>query len=127
MQMTRYWLVASVLLFMVSLVGFAFQSPTGNLTVKPGEEYYVCGCTGCGCETISTKAGKCGCGQDLVKATVTKVDGDTAYFKADGWDKDRAFHTTGKYACACGPSCGCKTISQKPGKCSCGHDLAKVS
>jgi len=126
MQVRKYWLLAPVLLFTVALVGLAFQSPTGKLDVKPGEEYNVCGCTTCGCETVSTKAGKCGCGHDLVKAKVTKVDGETAYLKADSWDKERAFHTTGKYACACGASCGCKTVSQKPGKCGCGHDLKKV-
>jgi hypothetical protein len=117
--------VWSVLLTAV-LIGYAFQNHTGKLNVKPGEEYYVCNCTNLCCETISTKAAKCGCGLDLVKATVTRVEKDKAYFKAAGWDKDRAYKTVGKYACDCGSTCDCKTISQKPGKCACGHDLKKV-
>lgn len=126
MQTRRKWLLTPILLLTVALAGFALQSPSGKLDVKAGEEYYVCGCTECGCETISTKAGKCGCGHDLVKGTVTKVEKDVALFKSAGWDKERSFHTTGKYVCACGPSCSCKTVSQKPGKCGCGHDLKKV-
>jgi len=31
------------------------------------------------------------------------------------------------YACSCGTSCPCKTISNRPGKCHCGTDLAKVT
>ena len=57
---------------------------------------------------------------------VTGIFPGTAYFKAAGWDKERAFNTVGKYVCACGPSCDRKTISQKPGKCGCGHELKKV-
>ena len=30
------------------------------------------------------------------------------------------------YACACGASCDCDTISRQSGKCSCGGDLVKV-
>ena len=30
------------------------------------------------------------------------------------------------YACACGASCDCDTISRQPGKCSCGSDLVKA-
>jgi len=55
-----------------------------------------------------------------------KVEGDTAMLKAAGWDKERAFPTKGKYACACGESCNCGTISQNPGKCACGNDMKKV-
>jgi len=28
------------------------------------------------------------------------------------------------YSCACGPECKCNTVSVKPGKCSCGKELA---
>jgi hypothetical protein len=126
MQVKRGWLLFSALLFTAALIGYAVQSSPGRLDVKAGEEYNVCACTGCGCETISTKAGKCGCGHDLVKASVTRVEKDLAYLKAAGWDKERAFHTLGKYACTCGSACDCKTISQKPGKCGCGHDLKKL-
>ena len=40
--------------------------------------------------------------------------------------RDRPFVSIAKYACACGPDCKCDTISQKPGKCSCGMELAEV-
>jgi len=30
------------------------------------------------------------------------------------------------YACACGSSCPCQTISMKPGQCTCGKDLVKA-
>ena len=30
------------------------------------------------------------------------------------------------YACSCGPSCICGTISQSKGKCACGADLVQV-
>jgi hypothetical protein len=29
------------------------------------------------------------------------------------------------YACACGKACSCDTLSHRPGKCTCGIDLAK--
>jgi hypothetical protein len=41
-------------------------------------------------------------------------------------DKEQAFKTTGKFQCACGPKCDCDTISQKPGKCSCGKAMEEV-
>ena len=126
MHSKRNWLFAVGLLFTVALMGLAYQSATGKLDVKAGEEYYACNCTGCPCNTISSLKGKCGCGNDLVKAKVTRVEKDKAYFKADAWDKERSFNTVGKYICACGPTCSCKTVSQKPGKCGCGHDLKQV-
>ncbi|HUM06226.1 MAG TPA: hypothetical protein VLT90_12250 [Terriglobales bacterium] len=126
MKTSKGRLAAWSVLLAAALIGYAFQIHAGKLNVKSGEEYYVCDCAKLCCETISSKAGKCGCGHDLVKATVTKVEKNKAYFKAAGWDKDRAYKTEGKYACDCGSACDCKTISQKPGKCGCGHDLKKV-
>jgi len=29
------------------------------------------------------------------------------------------------YACACGPSCACKSLSMQPAKCTCGKDMVK--
>ena len=29
------------------------------------------------------------------------------------------------YVCACGPGCGCNTISNNPGTCPCGNDLTE--
>jgi hypothetical protein len=109
-----------------SLLVLASESSTGKLDVKVGEEYYVCNCPGCDCHTISSKKGKCSCGNDLVTAKVTQVKGETAHFKADGWKEERPFSLVGKYTCACGPTCTCKTISQKPGTCGCGKELKKV-
>jgi hypothetical protein len=116
--------IAGVLIVTLSLVAFA---ASGRLDVKPGDEYRVCDCSGCACNTISAMEGKCHCGHELVKAKVTRAEKDAAYFKAEKWDKERKFITVGKYACACGPSCSCKTISQMAGKCGCGHDLTKVA
>jgi hypothetical protein len=31
------------------------------------------------------------------------------------------------YACNCGEACKCDTISQNPGKCTCGTDMQKVN
>ncbi|MGB8088196.1 MAG: hypothetical protein WCE84_02165, partial [Candidatus Rhabdochlamydia sp.] len=74
MVLKRNGLLAAGVLFALTLVGFAYQSSTGKLDVKAGEEYYVCNCTDCPCDTISGVKGKCGCGNDLVKAKVTKVE-----------------------------------------------------
>ena len=126
MASKRSLLFAAGMLFTYALVALAYQGSTGKLTVKAGEEYYVCNCTSCPCNTISSLKGKCGCGNDLVKAKVIRVEKNTAYFKAEAWDKDRQFNTIGQYVCACGSECSCKTVSQKPGKCGCGHELKKV-
>jgi hypothetical protein len=126
MTSKKYLFLVFLVLSAVALAAYAYQDASGKLSVKVGEEYYVCNCENCDCHTVSAVAGKCGCGNDLVAAKVTNVDGDTAYFRAAAWDKDRPFSTVGKYVCACGPTCACKTISQKPGKCGCGSDLKKV-
>ncbi len=31
------------------------------------------------------------------------------------------------YACSCGEACPCQTLSNNPGKCSCGKDMAQAS
>jgi hypothetical protein len=118
--------LAGVALLAASYLALANPGASAKIEVKPGETYYVCACQGCDCKTISSKEGKCSCGKVLVKATVARVDGDTAYFKADGWEGERAYSTVGKYACPCGAACGCKTVSQKPGTCHCGKELVKV-
>jgi hypothetical protein len=128
--MRRAILITTMVLAMALIaVSFSFAAtPKGKLDVKVGDQFYVCNCgEGCACNTISRKPGKCTCAHDeMVKATVTRVEGDVAYFKAEGWDKERPFKTVGKYMCACGPECGCDTISQKPGKCACGKKMKKV-
>jgi hypothetical protein len=109
----------------VFLLGMTLaQAAAKQLPIKAGDTAYVCECgSKCGCETTSLKPGKCGCGHDLVKVSVTKVKGKKAYYDKAG--KEQAFKLTGKYECGCGGSC-CMTVSNKPGKCGCGKDLVKA-
>lgn len=100
------------------------QAATAKLSVKAGDTAYVCQCESkCGCEVASLKAGKCGCGHDLVQVSVTRVKGKKAYYQSAG--KEQAFKVTGKYVCACEGDC-CMLVSNKPGKCHCGKDLVKA-
>ena len=118
-----------VVLMVVSfaLAGLALAVETGKLDLKAGDPVYACNCgEKCACKTMAKTETNCSCNNKMVKATVAKVEGDTAMLKAEGWDKERAFPTKGKYACACGGGCNCGTISQNPGKCACGNDMKKV-
>ena len=97
----------------------------GAIKLAPGDEIYVCDCgEACPCRTVSRHPGKCACGNDLVKSKVVKVEGEIATLDVNG--KEETFPITGKYACACGPSCNCDTISQSPGNCTCGTPMAPV-
>jgi len=117
-------LAVSILAVSLLVAVVAVAEAGKKFDAKVGHSYFVCSCDGgCPCKTISSKEGKCACGNDLVMATVTRVEGDRAFFKAKGWEKERAFPTVGKYACACGGGCQCGTISQNPGKCPCGVAL----
>jgi hypothetical protein len=125
--MQRSLHIAIVALLSLMMVGAAFAATSGKMNLKVGEEVYVCNCgPSCPCHTMSMKEGNCTCGHKMVKAKVTKVEKDMAYVKAEGWEKPRGFSTQGEYMCACGPSCTCNMISQKPGKCVCGEDLKPV-
>jgi hypothetical protein len=117
-----------ILALTMALVSLSFAVQKGKLDVKVGDQFYVCNCgEACPCNAISRNPGKCPCGHDdMVKATVTKVEGNAAYFKAEGWDKERPFKTVGKYMCACGPDCKCDAISQTAGKCPCGKAMKKL-
>jgi hypothetical protein len=109
------------------VVSLAFARDKSKMELKAGDEVYVCNCgEKCPCNTMSTNAGNCTCGKPMVKAKVTKVEGGSAMLSAAGWEKERTFVTTGKYMCACGPDCKCDTISQAPGKCTCGKEMKKV-
>ncbi len=114
---------AIIVMFCASV---AFAGTLGKMDLKVGDEIYACNCDKCPCETLSRMPGKCTCGKDMVKAKVMKVEKGMVMLKAASWDKERAFKTTGKYACACGPKCKCDTISQSPGKCPCGTEMQKV-
>lgn len=107
---------------------------------------YVCDCGAtCKCNTLSTKPGKCGCGQPLAAYHVIKVEGDEALLCACGNNctcaidpKDNSkcgcgkpvkrvsLKGTGIYFCNCGGSCACNTVSDHPGQCKCGMQLKKV-
>lgn len=94
----------------------------GNL-VKAGDPVYVCGCgPGCKCNTIQAKPGKCGCGSPLVKAQVTKVEGDQVSVKIPAAKEEQVFKAP--YKCACGGGCNC-SAALGPGKCACGKELVK--
>ena len=110
----------------IAVAGYALADKS-KMDLKVGDTVYACNCgDSCACKTMSMKEANCTCDNKMVKATVTKVEGDKVMLKAEGWDKERAFPTKGKYACACGGGCNCGTISQNPGKCACGNDMKKV-
>jgi hypothetical protein len=122
----KKWLVALMAVVVVGMAGLTMAAvENGKIVLKTGDTLYVCGCgPACPCETISRKDGKCTCGKDLVKTTVAKVEEGKVFAMVNG--KEQAFKTTGKFQCACGPKCDCDTISQKPGKCTCGKEMEKV-
>jgi len=120
-------LVVFSMVFVMAMVAFSLAAEKGKLDLKVGDERYVCNCgEKCACNTISMSQGKCTCGSDMVKAKVVKVETGKASFKAEGWQKERSFKTIGKYACNCSPDCKCGTISQNPGKCTCGSEMKKL-
>ena len=124
--MKKIILVATII-FAIAFVAVSFAGGKAKMDLKVGDEVYACDCgEGCPCKTMSRNPGKCTCDKDLVKAKVMSVEGDKAMLKAENWDKERAFKTTGKYMCDCGPGCNCDTISQNPGKCGCGKEMKKV-
>jgi hypothetical protein len=111
----------------LGLIAVASADLKSKMELKSGDEVYACNCgEACKCDTMSNNAGKCSCGKDMVKAQVTKAEEGKASLKAAGWGKERTFKTTGQYACACGPTCKCNTISQNPGKCTCGTEMSKI-
>jgi hypothetical protein len=60
--------------------------------VKKGDTVHVCGCgAGCHCGTIQVGPGKCSCGKDLVKATVTKVEGGMVHVDRGGKTGETVF------------------------------------
>ena len=122
--MRKTILFAIIVLFCAAV---AFAGSSGKMELKVGDEIYACNCgADCPCNTMSRMPGKCTCGKDMVKAKVMSVEEGQVMLKADSWDSGRPFKTTGKYTCACGPDCKCDTISQNPGKCTCGKEMKKV-
>jgi len=120
-------IIMAMVMVMVVFVALSFAAGKAKMDLKVGDEIYACNCgDSCACKTMSRNAGNCTCDKEMVKAKVTKVDGDKVMLKAETWEKERAFKATGKYVCACGEACKCDTISQNPGKCSCKKEMKKV-
>ena len=118
--------IAVILVVLVAIVGLALAVENGKIDLKVGDSVYACNCGDkCACKSMAKTESNCTCGNKMVKATVVKVDGDKVMLKAEGWDKERAFPTKGKYACAC-EKCNCGMISQNPGKCGCGSEMKKI-
>jgi len=119
--MRRRLILAVVLLLGLSVLSLA--DTRGKMDVKVGDEIYACNMSeSCACDTMAMKPGKCKCGMELIKTKVTKVDSDAIYVESRG----RGFKRVGKYACSCGETCNCSTISQKLGKCVCGIEMKEV-
>lgn len=122
--MKRVYAVALAVLFAVIAVSAIAEEPA-KLSLKVGDEVFVCGCgADCPCNTISMVESKCACGKAMVKGKVAKVGEDAAVIQIG--DREQTFKTVGKYACACGEGCKCRTISQNPGNCACGKPLKEV-
>jgi hypothetical protein len=114
-------------LISIGMLSAAYAAQKASMGLKVGDEVYACNCgADCKCNMMANKAGKCPCGEEMVKAKVVRIEGGTAYLKADNWMEERPFNMTGKYICACGPECKCNAVSQKPGKCPCGMEMKKA-
>lgn len=125
--MKKSFVTVAVAVFTLAMVALSFAAGSGKMELKSGDESYVCNCgEKCACDTMSRNKGNCTCGKEMVKAKATKVESGKAVEKSDGWAKERTFKTNGQYTCACGPECKCDTISQNPGKCTCGKEMKKV-
>jgi hypothetical protein len=123
----RRSLLITFVVIAVCVIGLAYADQKGTMNLKVGDEVYACNCgIDCKCNTMANNAGNCTCGNPMVKAKVMRIEGDTAYLKAETWQEERPFKTTGKYVCACGPTCKCNAVSQNPGKCPCGTEMKEV-
>ena len=133
MQKSNFYLTIVFLALIAAVAGCSSTSTTTTdqkamelrptMELKAGEEVYACNCGAkCPCNTLSRNPGKCTCGVDLVKATVKSVGDGTAVLLVSG--EERSFKTVGKYACDL--QCPCNTISQNPGKCTCGVEMKAV-
>lgn len=124
--MKKIFMLLSIMGFLITAVpAIATAKEEMKPSFKAGDTIYVCNCgKACDCGTMSYKAGKCACGKELVKTTVTKLENGRVYYMVKG--KEFSAPAKGRYICACGSGCGCGTVSQKPGKCACGKPMKKV-
>ena len=131
----------------IALIAGCASMKTAGTQAERHDVLYFCDCgPQCKCNTVSTKPGKCACGEPLRWGHVIKMEGNVAVVcqckegcTCTGLDpKDPSkcacgtpirridLAGTGIYFCNCGGSCFCNTVSDKPGKCKCGMDLKKV-
>lgn len=101
---------------------------------------YFCTCDTCGCKTMSTKPGMCGCGHELKRKKVLKSDTRNVYICECPADCVCSADPSGE-KCGCGKplvpfpvdsayECvsddgACVMKSNKPGTCGCGQELQK--
>jgi hypothetical protein len=117
--------VFAILGILLIATGALIAQDKSKMILKAGDEVFACNCgESCPCMTLSRKEGTCSCGNALAKAKVKSVGEGTAVLVFG--EREQTFKTVGKFMCACGPSCKCDTISQSPGKCSCGVDMVEV-
>jgi hypothetical protein len=145
MKLKLTFLVTLLAVATCVVISFAAQkNEEAKTSVTEGSLLYVCNCGDqCKCNTVSTKPGKCGCGQDLVPMHVLKIEKGEAVLCTCGKGCDckineadptkcgcgknvKRVSLKGLYVCNCGAGCDCNTISDKPGKCRCGNELKKV-
>lgn len=120
----KRWVFAVLALVSLAFAASAFADK-GLPVYKKGDKVYVCACgAGCDCMTMARNKGNCSCDKPMANTVVDKVEGGKIFVKVKG--KELTFPVKAKYACACGEGCNCGTVSQKPGKCSCGKEMKKV-
>jgi hypothetical protein len=121
----------SILLFIVGIMFFSGIDAlavvkNGMLQVSKGSKVYACVCDEtCGCGTIGTGKGKCQCGHELEKVTLSKIENNIAYFTFNG--AEHRIPLKGTYGCACesGGNC-CDIISQRQVLCGCGKEMKAI-
>ena len=111
------FLVAALCLASFTIAGVSAGS------VKAGDTVYVCPCgEACACKTISGAADKCACGKELAKATVIRVEGESAVVSVDG--KEQTLTLGGK-GCGCENCKNCDKKMQKSGCANCDKGMQK--
>ncbi len=147
----RIWIIGlSLIMLIAGCTGT--QNEETAATGMPDEDtaavrqdvLYYCNCgPECTCNTLSTVAADCTCGEPLKWGHVVRVENTEALIcqcedgcECEGLTEEDPtvcscgapikrvnMAGTGLYYCNCGGSCTCNFISDKPGKCKCGMDL----
>ena len=139
MKTFRFLVVLGMTAFLVACAATGGGKQGGNR--QDVISWCNCGAE-CKCNAVSTHPGMCSCGKEMAGGHVVFMEGNTALVCTCGPDCtckiDPKDHTkcgcgkpvkridltgTGLYFCNCKGSCGCNTVSDKPGNCSCGGAL----